>query len=62
MTTALFQCVLKSAKWVEMIFLTVVACEIGSNSYSAGTDQRIGSGLWWELWVICCTNSDPLEI
>ena len=46
----------------EMIFLTVVACEIGRNSYFAGTDQRAGSGVWWELWVICCTNSDPLEI
>ena len=46
----------------NMIFLTVVACEIGRNSYFAGTDQRAGSGVWWELWVICCTNSDPLEI
>ena len=46
----------------KMIFLTVVACEIGRNSYFAGTDQRAGSGVWWELWVICCTNSDPLEI
>ena len=46
----------------NMIFLTVVACEIGRNSYFAGTDQRTGSGVWWELWVICCTNSDPLEI
>ena len=45
-----------------MIFLTVVACEIGRNSYFAGTDQRTGSGVWWGLWVICCTNSDPLEI
>ena len=45
-----------------MIFLTVVACEIGRNSYFAGTDQRAESGVWWELWVICCTNSDPLEI
>ena len=25
-------------------------------------DQRTGSGVWWDLWVICCTNSDPLEI
>ena len=32
------------------------------NSCFAGTDQRTGSGVWWELWVICCTNSDPLEI
>ena len=47
---------------LKMIFLTVVACEIGRNSYFAGTDQRTGSGVWWELWVICCTNSDPLEI
>ena len=46
----------------EMIFLTVVACEIGRNSYFGGTDQRAGSGVCWELWVICCTNSDPLEI
>ena len=45
-----------------MIFLTVVACEIGRNSYFASTDQRTGSGVWWELWVICCTNSDLLEI
>ena len=45
-----------------MIFLTVVACEIGRNSYFAGTDQRTGSGVWWELWVICCINSDLLEI
>ena len=46
----------------NMIVLTVVACEIGRNSYFAGTDQRTGSGVWWELWVICCTNSVPLEI
>ena len=46
----------------EMIFLTVVACDIGRNSYFAGMGQRTGSGVWWELWVICCTNSDPLEI
>ena len=32
------------------------------NSYFAGTDQRAGSGVWWELWVIGCTNSDLLEI
>ena len=44
------------------IFLTVVACETGRNSYLAGTDQRAGSGVWLELWVIGCTNSDPLEI
>ena len=49
-------------KYNKMIFLTVVACEIGRNSCFAGTDQRTGSGVWWELWVICCTNSDPLEI
>ena len=46
----------------KMIFLPVVACEIGRNSYFAGTDQRTGSVVCWELWVICCTNSDPLEI
>ena len=44
-----------------MIFLTVVACETGRNSYFTGTDQRAGSGVWWELLVIGCTNSDPLE-
>ena len=27
-----------------MLFLTVVACEIGRNGYFAGTDQRNGSG------------------
>ena len=27
-----------------MIFLTVVACEIGRNIYFADTDQRTGSG------------------
>ena len=27
-----------------MLFLTVVACEIGRNGYFAGTDQRAGSG------------------
>ena len=27
-----------------MLFLTVVACEIGRNGYFAGTDQRTGSG------------------
>ena len=36
--------------------------DIGRNSYFAGMDQRTGSGVWWELWVFCCTNSDPLEI
>ena len=41
-----------------MIFLTVIACEIGRNCYFAGTDQRAGSGVWWELWAICFTNSD----
>ena len=46
----------------KMIFLRVVACEIGRKSYFVGTDQRTGSGGWWELWVICCKNSDPLEI
>ena len=46
----------------KMIFLTVVACEIGRNSYFVGTDQRTGSGVLSELWVIYCTNSDPLEI
>ena len=51
-----------NADQVIMIFLTVVACEIGRNSYFAGTDQRTGSGVWWEFWVICCVNSDPLEI
>ena len=45
-----------------MIFLTVVAYEIGRNRYFAGTDQRTGSGVLWELWVIYGTNSDPLEI
>ena len=45
-----------------MIFLTVVVCEIGKNSYFARTDQRAGSGVWWELWVLYCTNSIPLEI
>ena len=35
---------------------------LGLFSYFAGTDQRTGSGVWWELWIICCTNSDPLEI
>ena len=38
-----------------MIFLTVVACEICRNSYFDCADQRTGSGVWWELWVICCT-------
>ena len=32
-----------------MIFLTVVACEIGGKRYFAGTDQRTASGDWWEL-------------
>ena len=27
-----------------MLFLTVVACEIGRNGYFDGTDQRTGSG------------------
>ena len=45
-----------------MIFLTVVGCEIGGKTYFAGADQRTVTGVWWELWVICCSNSDPLEI
>ena len=55
---------LKLGRPYKIIFLTVVACEIGRNTYFPGTDQRTGSGsgVWWELWVICCTNSDPLEI
>ena len=28
----------------KMLFLTVVACEIGRNGYFSGTDQRTGSG------------------
>ena len=28
----------------KMLFLTVVACEIGRNGYFDGTDQRTGSG------------------
>ena len=55
-------CVTSEPDTKEMIFLTVVACEIGRNSYFAGADQRAGSGVWWEFSVICCTNSDPLEI
>ena len=35
----------------EMIFLTVVACEIGRNSYFAGTDQRTGQQDWWLSWL-----------
>ena len=46
----------------KMLFLTVVACEIGRNRYFAGTDQRTGSGVWWELWLICRAISDPLGI
>ena len=53
---------LKLGRPYKIIFLTVVACEIGRNSYFAGTDQRTGSGVWWELWVICWTTSDPLEV
>ena len=33
-----------NVKSPNMIFLTVVACEIGRNRYFAGTDQRTGSG------------------
>ena len=46
----------------KMLFLTVVACEIGRNRYFAGTDQRTGSGVWWELWLISRAISDPLGI
>ena len=42
-----------------MLFLTVTACKIGRNRYFAGMDQRTGSGVWWGLWVICRTNSEP---
>ena len=49
-------------KILIMIFLTVVACEIGRNRYFAGTGQTTGSGVWWELWVISRTNIDPLGI
>ena len=45
-----------------MLFLTVVACEIGRNGYFDGTDQSTGSGCLVGLWVICRTNSDPLGI
>ena len=33
-----------------MIFLTIVACEIGRNRYFAGTDQRTGSES--QLWIM----------
>ena len=33
----------------NMLFLTVVACEIGRNGYFAGTDQRTGSGCLVEI-------------
>ena len=54
--------IVSTNNYQNMIFLRVVACEIGRNTYFAGTDQRTVSGVWWELWVICCTNSDPWEI
>ena len=34
----------KVAHEAIMLFLTVVACEIGRNGYFDGTDQRTGSG------------------
>ena len=51
-TTWLFAGYPYTSETKKMIFLTVVACEIGRNRYFAGTDQRTGSGVWWELWVI----------
>ena len=44
-----------------MIFLRVVALENCRNGHFAGTDHRTGSGVW-ELGVVSCKNSDPLEI
>ena len=34
----------------NMIFLTVVACEVGRNRYFAGTGQRTGSD--YQLWIM----------
>ena len=51
----------------EMIFLTVVAREIGRNSYFAGTDQRTGSGVFLRLLFVSSTlpvairSSDSLK-
>jgi len=46
-----------------MIFLTVVACEIGRNIYFAGTDQRTGSGCQVGIMGnFCRFGSEPLGI
>ena len=34
----------------NMIFLTIVACEIDRNRYFAGMDQRNGSD--YQLWIM----------
>ena len=44
-----------------MLFLTVVACDSEIDILPART-RGLGPAVWWGLWVICRTNSEPLGI